>query len=125
MEMELNSNFNVSKLLQEIAALRHENKSLRENMQGSNISPRSEISPLNKQEISSLLEENKKLREDLQEIGFLRHENKNLREDLEHFKELVRLLKHQKFAAKSEAYPYGLRTLFDEAESEVQKESAS
>jgi transposase len=55
----------------------------------------------------------------LQEIAFLRHENKVLREDLAHFQELVRLLKHQKFAAKSEAYPWGVQTLFNESETEA------
>jgi transposase len=54
----------------------------------------------------------------LQDMAFLRHENHNLREDLKHFQELVRLLRNQKFAPKSEVYASGNRTLFDEAEVE-------
>jgi transposase len=58
----------------------------------------------------------------LKEIAFLRHENKNLKDDLAHFQELVRLLKHQRFAAKSEVFSYGMKSLFDEAENEADEQ---
>lgn len=61
----------------------------------------------------------------LSEMASLRHEIKNLREDVAYYQEIVRLLKHKRFAAKSEIFPAGLRTLFDEAEVEAEADSES
>jgi transposase len=69
------------------------------------------------------LNSNLNIKKLLEENAFLRHENKILKEDLAHYQELVRLLKHQKFAPKTETSPLGMRTLFDEAETEAVSES--
>jgi transposase len=52
----------------------------------------------------------------LEDIKFLRHEVRNLRADVVYYQEIIRLLKHQRFAPKSEVAPSGQGTLFNEAE---------
>lgn len=52
----------------------------------------------------------------LADVKFLRRENHNLRADVAYYQEMIRLLKHQRFAPKSEISPSGQGTLFNEAE---------
>lgn len=52
----------------------------------------------------------------LDEINFLQRQNKSLTEDKAYLEDLVRLLKRQRFAPKSETVSKGQGTLFNEAE---------
>ena len=52
----------------------------------------------------------------LEDNRFLRREIHNLRADIDYYQEVIRLLKHQRFAPKSEVFPSGQGTLFNEAE---------
>ena len=52
----------------------------------------------------------------LQDVKLLRHEFRNLQADVAHYQEIIRLLKHQRFAPQSEIFASGQGTLFNEAE---------
>jgi len=52
----------------------------------------------------------------LQDVKLLRHEVRNLQADVAYYQEIIRLLKHQRFAPQSEVFASGQGTLFNEAE---------
>ena len=57
-----------------------------------------------------------KLAQLLEENASLRKHNQNLLEEVEYQKELIRHLKRLRFSPSSEKFPFGQKTLFDEAE---------